>query len=172
MNKVIWFTGLSGSGKTTIANRLQVSLSKNGITPLMLDGDILRKGLNSDLNFSSDHRKENIRRTAHIAALASQSGILTLCSLITPSADDRFMATHIVGSPNIVWVYIKCSLETCEKRDVKGLYKKARNGEIIDFTGIGSSYEVPENPHVILDSEQDNLDSCMVQLQSYLKHIA
>lgn len=143
---VIWMVGLSGSGKSTLAKAVEAALYKDGYLVQVLDGDNLRAGINSDLGFSENERKENIRRTAEIAKLFLSCGIITICSLISPTASIRELAKSIIGEEDFVEVYINCPIEECEKRDVKGLYKLARSGKIKSFTGIDSPFEIPVNP--------------------------
>lgn len=166
---VLWFTGLSGSGKSTIAKLVQKRLFDKGYQVVALDGDNLRKGLNRDLGFSPEDRSENIRRAGEVAALFAKSGVIVISSLISPTREDRrrvrAMAPDLFHS-----IYIKASLETCEKRDAKGLYKKARAGEIKEFTGISAPYEAPENPDLILDTEQGDVEQCVKQLVDYVEH--
>jgi adenylylsulfate kinase len=147
--KVIWFTGLSGSGKSTIANALDEVLHGRGLKTYILDGDNIRMGLNKDLGFSPEDRKENIRRIAEVAKLFADSGTIVLTAFISPYREDRQMARDIIGE-DFVEVYMNTPLEVCEDRDPKGLYKKARAGEIKGFTGIDAPYEEPENPEVII----------------------
>lgn len=156
---VIWFTGLSGSGKSTIASEIEKELIARKKAVYWLDGDVLRCGLNSDLGFSEKDRKENIRRLAEVAALFKDAGIIVLVSAISPSKEMRaFVKVKQVDQglqkdPGFIEVYIKANLETCEQRDPKGLYKKARTGEILNFTGISSPYEEPENPDLVIDTD-------------------
>ena len=145
---LLWFTGLSGSGKSTIANALELKLHKEGYKTYTLDGDNIRKGINSDLDFSPEGRKENIRRIAEIAHLMIDAGVIVLAAFVSPYKKDRENIARIVGNDNFVEIFVNTSLEECEKRDVKGLYKKARAGEILDFTGVNAPYEAPENPDV------------------------
>jgi len=146
--KVLWLTGLSGSGKSTIAQDLERQLYNNGFFPQVLDGDNIRVGINNNLGFSLEDRKENIRRIAEIAKLYLNSGIITICSFISPTIEIRNFARTIIGAENFMEIYINTPLEICEARDVKGLYKKARAGEIKGFTGIDSPYEAPQNPDI------------------------
>ena len=143
---LIWFTGLSGSGKSTIANMVEIALFKKGFSTYILDGDNIRKGINNDLNFSSEDRSENLRRIAEISNLMLDCGVLTLAAFVSPLICHRHKVKQIVGADNFIEIYINTSLEECEKRDVKGLYKKARNGEINNMTGISSPYEAPVSP--------------------------
>jgi adenylyl-sulfate kinase len=160
-SKVLWFTGLSGSGKSTIASLVQEQLYLSGRHCYMLDGDNIRLGLNSDLNFSEEGRKENSRRIAEVAKLFIDSGTITICSFISPFGIDREIAKNIIQEDNFIEIYVKCSLEECENRDVKGLYAKARAGEIPNFTGISSPYEEPENPSIQLDTTNQNIEDCV-----------
>ncbi len=145
---LIWFTGLSGSGKSTLANALEYKLHQEGISTYALDGDNIRKGINRDLTFSPGDRTENIRRIAEIANLFIDAGTIVLGAFVSPYKKDRENIKNIVGNSNFVEIFVNTSIEECEKRDVKGLYKKARAGEIKDFTGINAPYEAPENPDI------------------------
>ena len=149
---VLWFTGLSGSGKSTIAIELEKRLIKLNKITYRLDGDNIRTGLNSDLSFSKQDRDENIRRITEVCALFKDAGIITLVSFISPFKKMREYAKKRVGKDSFYEIYIKADLDTCKKRDTKGLYKKAENNEIQDFTGISSKYEEPENPALIIDT--------------------
>jgi len=165
---VLWFTGLSGSGKSTIAKHLQKKLFSDGIQTFMLDGDNIRLGLNKDLSFSGPDRLENIRRIAEVAHLFSQAGMIALCSFISPSKKMRDLVRNL-NSPCFYEFFVKCSLETCERRDPKGLYAKARKGEIPNFTGISAPYEVPENPDLILDSDHKSISEIVEETHQFLK---
>ena len=158
---VLWLTGLSGSGKSTIAIAVEKRLIEMGKLCCRLDGDNLRHGLNSDLGFSPEERKENIRRVAEVAALFADAGLITLVSFIAPYRDMRRFARERIGADRFIEVYVKASIATCKKRDPKGLYKMAESGEIDQFTGVNAPYEVPENPDVILDTESMGLAQCM-----------
>jgi len=157
---VLWLTGLSGSGKSTIAIAVEKRLIEMGKLCYRLDGDNLRHGLNSDLGFSPEERKENIRRVAEVAALFADAGLITLVSFIAPYRDMRRFARERIGSDRFIEIYVKASVEACKKRDPKGLYKMAEEGAIDQFTGVNAPYEVPENPDVILDTEILTLDQC------------
>lgn len=146
--RVIWLTGLSGSGKTTLALELEKDILKKGYFTKYFDGDVMRRGINKDLGFSVEDRKENIRRIAEIAKIFIDSGIIVICGFITPTNEMREIAKSIIGHKNFIEVFVNCPIEECEKRDVKGLYAKARRGEIKDFTGIDSVYETPVNPDI------------------------
>ena len=150
--KTIWFTGLSGAGKSTIANALEQALCINGKYTMVLDGDNIRTGLNYDLGFTEKDRVENIRRIAQVAKLMNDAGLITLVSCISPFADDRQMAKQIIGEVSFIEVYISTPLQECIRRDVKGLYQKAKNGEIPNFTGISSPYEAPTAPNIDIDT--------------------
>ena len=147
---LIWFTGLSGSGKSTIANALDQMLFQNNFNTALLDGDSIRLGINADLGFFEADRVENIRRIAHIAKLMMDSGLIVLAAFVSPFRKDRQLVKDVVGAQNFVEIFVDTSLETCEKRDVKGLYKKARAGEISNFTGIQQPYEAPLQADVLL----------------------
>lgn len=161
---VIWLTGLSGSGKSTIANELELALENNGVKSYVLDGDNVRGGLNSDLGFSDEDRKENIRRIAEVAKLFSDSGTIAITAFISPFRVEREAAKEIIGKENFIEVYVNAPIEVCERRDVKGLYKKARAGEIKQFTGIDSPYEEPLRPDVIAESDRATISTCVEKI--------
>lgn len=167
---VIWLTGLSGSGKSTIAAALEKFLLEHAHSIKPLDGDNIRMGLNKDLGFSNEDRKENIRRIAEVAKLFSDTGIITVTSFISPFEEDRNIAREIIGEYNFIQVYVKTPLEVCERRDPKGLYKKVRKGEIKNFTGIDSPYEEPKNPHIVLDTTVLTVEQCVQTIVNYLVH--
>lgn len=170
--KVIWMIGLSGSGKSTLARALENSLFEHGFLTKLLDGDNLRSGLNRNLGFSAEDRVENIRRAAEAASLFAQCGIITIASFISPSHEIQEMARTIIGEDNYFEVYVNCSLEECEKRDTKGLYAKARAGEIQDFTGVNAPFEEPENPSLILHTDIESIeDSLNKMVRIILKEI-
>lgn len=152
---LLWFTGLSGSGKSTLANLVEIELHKKGLSTFTLDGDNIRQGINKDLGFSPADRTENIRRIAEIAHLMVDAGVITLAAFVSPYAKDRAEIKQIVGADNVFEIYINTSLEECERRDVKGLYKKARAGEIENMTGISAPYEAPINAdlEVVTDNQ-------------------
>jgi adenylylsulfate kinase len=158
---VVWLTGFSGSGKSTIANALEVALFDRGIRSFCLDGDNTRLGINKDLGFSSTDRTENIRRVAEMAKLFLESGTIVITSFITPLISDREMAKSIIGGNDFVEVFINCPFAICEKRDVKGLYAKARRGEIKDFTGIDSPFEAPLKADVELLTDINSIQECV-----------
>ena len=161
---LIWFTGLSGSGKSTIANLLEVKLHKNAINTYILDGDNIRKGINKNLTFSKEDRKENIRRVSEISNLFIDAGIVVLAAFVSPFRSDREKIKKVVGQDNFIEVYINTSLEECERRDVKGLYKKAREGSLKNFTGINSPYEAPLNPDIEVNTEMISLENAVEEI--------
>ena len=148
----LWFTGLSGSGKSTLANEVEHALHEKGIHTYLLDGDNIRHGLNKDLDFSAEGRKENIRRIGEVVNLFVDAGTVVLTAFISPFIEDRNRVREILPADKFIEIFVDCDLETCEKRDPKGLYKKARAGEIQNFTGINSPYEAPENPELIINN--------------------
>jgi len=155
--KLVWFTGLSGSGKSTLANAVETRLFDNGFLTYLLDGDNVRAGLNKDLGFTEKDRIENIRRIAEVSNLFLDAGLLVFSAFISPYRSERAMIAELVGNENFIEVFVDCPLEICEERDVKGLYQKARAGEIKNFTGIDSPYEAPINPDVHIRSDQEEL---------------
>lgn len=169
--KVIWMTGLSGSGKSTIANMLERRLYEIGYYTKVLDGDNTRSGINNNLGFSSDDRKENIRRISEISKLFIENGCITINSFISPTREIREMAKQIIGADNFVEVYVNAPVAICEQRDVKGLYKKARAGEIKDFTGISAPFEAPEKPDVEVKTDQQSVEESVKIVLTYLNPI-
>jgi bifunctional enzyme CysN/CysC len=157
--KVIWFTGLSGSGKSTLANALEYALHRAGKHTYILDGDNIRHGLNKDLGFSDADRVENIRRIAEVARLMADAGLIVITAFISPFKREREMARELIGTENFLEVYVSTPLTICEQRDPKGLYKKARSGELPNMTGISSPYEAPEHPEFIADSTNQDIKS-------------
>lgn len=149
---LLWFTGLSGSGKSTLSNAVERLLFENGFTTYALDGDNTRKGLNSNLGFVSEDRKENIRRIGEVSKLMLDAGLIICASFVSPFKEDRERIKKIIGSTNMVEIYVSTPLKECEKRDEKGLYQKARIGELTHFTGISSPYEAPEHPDINIDT--------------------
>ena len=143
---LLWFTGLSGSGKSTLANLVEIALHKSGLSTYILDGDNIRQGINKDLSFAPQDRTENIRRIAEISNLMLDAGVVTLAAFVSPYIKDRIAVKQIVGPDNFIEIFVNTSLAECERRDVKGLYKKARSGEIKNMTGISAPYETPINP--------------------------
>ena len=166
---ILWFTGLSGSGKSTLAKALHKKLFDKGYQVFMLDGDNIRNGLNRDLGFSPEDRSENIRRVGEVANLFAQSGVIVISSFISPYREDRRRVRSM--APDAFHnIYIKASVEACEKRDVKGLYKKARAGEIKEFTGISAPYEAPANPDLLIDTEITSVEDAVRALVKYVEH--
>ena len=165
---LLWFTGLSGSGKSTIANCVEQELHKNSIHTYTLDGDNIRKGLNSDLSFSSKDRSENIRRIAETAHLMIDAGLVVLAAFVSPYRNDRDHVRNIVGNDNMVEIYINTSVEECERRDVKGLYKKARKGEIKNMTGISAPYEPPLHPDIQINTEKVTIIDATKQIINFI----
>ena len=168
---VIWMTGLSGSGKTTIARHLEKKLFDEGYSSKILDGDVLRSGINADLAFSDNDRKENIRRTAEIAKIFAETGFITIVSLITPKEEYRSLARQIIGKKDFHLIYVEASLSECERRDVKGLYAKARNREIKDFTGVsvGNGFEIPVNYDLGLKTDNEEIEGLVQLVFDYLE---
>lgn len=166
---VLWFTGLSGSGKSTVANAAARRLFDLGVSTYVLDGDNVRHGLNKDLGFSDEARKENIRRIGEVAKLFVDSGQLVFTAFISPFREDRDTVRALLEEGEFIEVFVECPIEKCEARDPKGLYKKARAGQIPEFTGISSPYEAPEKPELVLNTDQYSVDECVDQLVEYLK---
>lgn len=166
---VIWFTGLSGAGKSTLANAVEYELHQRGLASYVLDGDNIRLGLNRGLGFGEEDRKENIRRIGEVAKLFVDAGVITLTAFISPFQEDRELARSLVADGEFVEVYVKCSLEECERRDVKGLYQKARAGEIGQFTGISSPYEEPVAPELVIESGELSVEESVHTVLDYLK---
>lgn len=161
---MLWFTGLSGSGKSTVAIALERELQRHGLLCRILDGDNIRSGINNNLGFSEDDRVENIRRIAEVGKLFVDTGIITLAAFISPNNALREMAAGIIGKEDFVEVYVSTPLEECERRDVKGLYAKARRGEIKEFTGISAPFEAPQHPDLTLDTSVLSLEECVGKL--------
>lgn len=167
---VIWLTGLSASGKSTIANALELELYNMGLHTYLLDGDNVRMGLNSDLGFDNNSRAENIRRIAEVCRLFVDSGIIVISAIISPFENDRNMARELVEKDEFIEVFVDTPLSICEQRDPKGLYKKARSGEIKNFTGITSPYESPKNPEIHLQNTHSSIKKHVNEIIKYLKH--
>ncbi len=165
---LLWFTGLSGSGKSTIANLVEKKLYKKGIRTYVLDGDNIRKRINGDLTFSPEDRSENIRRIAEVANLMLDAGIVVLAAFISPYTKDRERIKNIVSKENYIEVYVNTSVEECERRDVKGLYKKAKAGKIKGFTGIDAPYEFPTNPDIEINTKEITAEDASIKI---IKHI-
>lgn len=167
---VVWLTGLSGAGKTTIAKLLIEELHKKGINTQLLDGDITRLGINKDLGFSEKDRNENLRRVAELAKLFVDSGAVVIAAFISPLKNQRQMVREIIGTQDFVQVFVDCPLDECEQRDIKGLYKKARAGEILDFTGINAPYENPEDADITISSSLLSIEGCVQQIQKVISN--
>lgn len=166
---VLWFTGLSGSGKSTLANAVDNELFKQYYQSYCLDGDNIRHGLNRDLTFRNEDRKENIRRIGEVAKLFVDSGQIVSTAFISPFREDRQLVRNMFEKDEFIEIYVKCPINICEKRDPKGLYKKARLGEISDFTGISSPYERPNNPEIVIQTDRLSIDESVSIILSYLK---
>lgn len=170
--RVIWLTGLSGSGKTTLASHLEQVWKREGIPCYMLDGDQVRRGLNRDLGFSPEDRRENLRRIAEVSKLFLDSGTNVIAAFISPHEQDREMVKSMFEPGEFVEVYVKCSVEVCEQRDPKGLYQKARRGEISNFTGISAGYDIPNKPDIIIDTELQDIELSVSLLVTALQRHA
>ncbi len=155
-SRVFWFTGLSGAGKTTLALGLEKKLHENGFLSLVLDGDNIRSGINNNLGFSDEDRKENIRRIAEVAKLILSSGVIVICAFVSPTEEIRNIAKQIIGEEDFVEIFVNTPLEICEQRDVKGLYKKARAGIIKNFTGVDAPFDIPTNPNFTINTKKQN----------------
>ena len=166
---ILWFTGLSGAGKSTLAHAVEESLHQQGCQTFVLDGDNVRHGLCGDLGFSPEDRTENIRRVGEMSKLFMEAGIIVLTAFISPFRADREHVRDMVGDGDFIEIYCSSSIEVCEQRDVKGLYKKARMGKISDFTGISSPYETPLNPDLSLKTGEESLDACAKQILELLR---
>ncbi|MDB2321299.1 adenylyl-sulfate kinase [Flavobacteriaceae bacterium] len=165
---LFWFTGLSGSGKSTLANLVEIALHQRGLSTYVLDGDNIRKGINKDLSFAPEDRTENIRRIAEISNLMLDSGVITLAAFVSPYINDRERVKQIVGADNFIEIYINTSLEECERRDVKGLYKKARAGEIKNMTGISAPYEAPIKPGLEVVSDGQTIEESVKTILEFI----
>ena len=166
---VLWFTGLSGSGKSTLAHALEEKLFQKGCRTFVLDGDNVRHGLNCNLGFSEEGRTENIRRISEVSKLMLESGLIVMTAFISPFSKDRNEARNLISNDDFIEIYCKASLEVCEARDVKGLYKLARAGEIKNYTGVDSPYEVPKNPELIIDTDNQSLEESVSTILSFLE---
>ena len=162
---LVWFTGLSGSGKSTIANALEIALFKEGIHTYSLDGDNVRSGLNNNLSFSAQDRTENIRRISEVSNLMLDAGLVVLASFVSPYAIDRDAVKNTVGSKNYMEIFVHTTVEDCERRDVKGLYAKARAGEILNFTGISAPYEAPKNPDIQINTIETSIEEAVTTIK-------
>ena len=165
---VLWFTGLSGSGKSTLARALENFLHQEGYLTKLLDGDNLRTGLNQNLGFSQADRHENIRRTAETAKLFLETGIITICSFVSPTFELRELAKNIVGEADFLEIFVNCPFDECAKRDVKGIYAKALRGEIKNFTGLDAPFDEPKNPFLELKTHEQSLENCLELLKEHI----
>ncbi|GGX11087.1 adenylyl-sulfate kinase [Undibacterium macrobrachii] len=165
---IIWLTGLSGAGKSTLAQALDLYLFEQGMRSFVLDGDNVRHGLCGDLGFANDDRVENIRRVGEVAKLFLDAGVIVIAAFISPFKQERDRVRALVADRDFIEVYCECPLTVCERRDVKGLYKKARSGDIANFTGISSPYEVPESPEIIVNTHAQAIDECINDIVAYL----
>jgi len=166
---VLWFTGLSGSGKSTLAHAVEKMIFDTGHLSFVLDGDNVRHGLNKNLGFSPEDREENIRRIGEVAKLFADSGVITMTAFISPYKKDRMKARELLAEGEFIEIYVKVPLDVAEERDPKGLYKKARAGEIKEFTGLTAPYEEPENPEIMIDTSETSLEDSARQVINYLK---
>lgn len=165
---MLWFTGLSGSGKSTVAIALERALQDRGLLCRILDGDNIRSGINANLGFSAEDRRENIRRIAEVGKLFVDTGIITIAAFISPTEEIRQMAEHIIGRDDFKEIFVSTPLEVCEQRDVKGLYARARRGEIQNFTGISAPFEAPEHPALLLDTSKLSIEESVKKLLTLL----
>ena len=166
---ILWFTGLSGAGKSTLSSHVEAALHERGILTMVLDGDNIRHGLCSDLGFSEEDRQENIRRIGETAKLFMESGVVILTAFISPFRSDRQLARGLVDDKDFSEIYVECPLEVCEDRDIKGLYAKARKGEIKRFTGISSPYETPENAELVVNTAKQDIEESVAAVLDYCK---
>ncbi|MFO1419213.1 MAG: adenylyl-sulfate kinase [Methylotetracoccus sp.] len=166
---ILWFTGLSGAGKSTLAHRVEELLFENGCRTYVFDGDNVRHGLCSDLGFGPQDRQENIRRVGEMSKLFVDAGVIALTAFISPFRRDRALVRSLAGDGDFIEIYCNTPLAVCENRDVKGLYQRARQGQIPEFTGISSPYEEPENPEIIVQTGSDDIDACAAQVLAYLR---
>ncbi|MBU5355742.1 adenylyl-sulfate kinase [Paenibacillus barcinonensis] len=170
-SRTLWFTGLSGSGKSSIAFALERYLHEQGVRNYVLDGDNVRHGLNKDLGFTAADRQENLRRIGEVCKLMVDAGLLVLSAFISPHDSDRAMVRNMFEPEDFIEIYVRCSIEECERRDPKGLYKKARRGEIANFTGISAPYDVPQFPSLIIDTEQCTIEEAVQDIIQHLQQI-
>lgn len=166
---VLWFTGLSGAGKSTLSVEVEKRLSERGIHTYVLDGDNIRHGLNKNLGFTAEDRRENIRRIGEVAKLFVDAGVVVLTAFISPYQEDRNAVRNMLDEDEFIEVYVNCSVEECERRDPKGLYQKARSGEIANFTGISAPYEAPEDPELTVETDQQSLEESAEQVIRFLE---
>lgn len=168
-SRAIWFTGLSGAGKSSLAFALEQYLYEQGVSCYVLDGDNVRHGLNRDLGFTAADRQENLRRIGEVSKLMVDAGLFVLSAFISPHEQDREMVRQLFEPDDFIEIYVRCSIEECERRDPKGLYKKARNGDIPHFTGISAPYDVPKSPSVIIDTEQSSIEEAVQEIIQHLE---
>ncbi|MCD4839581.1 adenylyl-sulfate kinase [Neobacillus sedimentimangrovi] len=166
---VLWFTGLSGSGKSTLANAVDQALYQRGVHSYVLDGDNVRHGLNRDLQFNKEDRRENIRRIGEVAKLFVDSGQIVSAAFISPYLADRQLVRNMFEPGEFIEIYLNCPIQVCEERDPKGLYEKARKGEISEFTGISSPYEIPQHPEIIIESNRESMEEAAHKIITYLE---
>ena len=166
---IVWLTGIPASGKTTIAKKLEKRLHDAGCHTYVLDGDNIRHGLNRDLGFSKNERRENIRRIAEVAKLFCDAGIITICSFVSPYREDREAARHLVEEEEFIEVFVKCPVEVCIQRDPKSMYKKAVTGKMKAFTGVDDPYEIPDSPEIVIETHRMNVAECVETIIGYLK---
>lgn len=171
LGHVVWFTGLSGAGKSTLSQALASALQARGVRTVLLDGDVIRQGLNRDLGFSDADRVENIRRVAEVAKLMRDAGLVVICAFISPFEQERDLARELVGRAHFLQIYLSTPLQACEARDPKGLYKKARAGGLSRFTGIGSAYEPPLQPDLTIDTSQTSIETAIHQVLEKLQPV-
>ena len=166
--RVLWFTGLSGSGKSTIAKGLEEKLHIKGFFSVVLDGDNVRTGINNNLGFSNEDRKENIRRIAEVAKLFVSNGVITICSFVSPTEEIRTLARSIIGTNDFLEIFVNTPVEECERRDVKGLYSKARKGEIKDFTGVNAPFEIPAKPDLEIQTKNKSVEESVKEVFEFI----
>ncbi len=169
--KVLWFTGLSGSGKSTIAKGVEEELHAKGFFSVVLDGDNVRTGINNNLGFSDEDRKENIRRIAEVAKLFLQNGVIVICCFVSPTQEIRNLAQTIIGENDFVEIFVNTPIEECEKRDVKGLYAKARRGEVKDFTGVNAPFEIPSKPNLEIQTQNKLVEESVTEVVDFVKQL-
>ncbi|MFC9707578.1 adenylyl-sulfate kinase [Paenibacillus sp. NPDC056933] len=170
-SRALWFTGLSGAGKSSLAFALEQYLYEKGVHSYVLDGDNIRHGLNRDLGFTAEDRQENLRRIGEVSKLMVDAGLFVLSAFISPHAQDREMVKQLFEAGDFIEIYVRCSIEECERRDPKGLYKKARSGDIPHFTGISAPYDIPEDPSLIIDTEELSIDEAVHEIVQHLERI-
>jgi len=170
-SRALWFTGLSGAGKSSLAFALEQYLYEKGVHCYVLDGDNVRHGLNRDLGFTAEDRQENLRRIGEVSKLMVDAGLFVLSAFISPDAQDRSMVRQLFEANDFIEIYVRCSIEECERRDPKGLYKKARSGAIPHFTGISAPYDIPEDPTLIIDTEELSIEEAVQEIVQHLERV-